>query len=107
MSYPQPFTCFDGFWGAHCGLPYPPPPPLPLPAALPPIPPGVEAGELKHLGIMTAEEEMSNSQLEFHVRSSRIRNVAGMPALAAWGQSHASGCIVPLPSCALPAVGCR
>ena len=67
----QPFTCYDAFWAAHCALPYPPPPPLPIPSALPPLARGleVEAGSLSlaELGIMSAEEEMSNAQLEYHV----------------------------------------
>lgn len=61
----KPFTCYDTFWTAHCGLGYPPAPPLPLPAFLPAVPADVDSPALADLGIMSPEE-MSNVQLEYH-----------------------------------------
>ena len=77
---PQPFTSFDSFWTAHCGLPYPPSPPLPLPAALPAVPAACTGCALGELGIMTPEEEMSNAQLEYHVRGCTLCCDACLPA---------------------------
>lgn len=100
----QPFTSFDGFWGAHCGLPRPPASPLGAPDTLPPLPPGMEGLPLKQLGVMTAEEELSNAQLEFHVSAGGVVVVAG--CLSACAQ-HA---LSMLPTCSrtLPGSGgCR
>lgn len=57
-------TCFEDFWERVVSLPVPPAVPLPIPAAIPPVPPDIVSLELKDIGIMTAEEELSNQQLE-------------------------------------------
>lgn len=66
----RPFTCFKDFWDAHAASP--PSPPLPAPASLPSVAHLSSNGALPNalsiadLGIMTPEEELSNSQLEYH-----------------------------------------
>lgn len=52
-------------------MPYPAPLPLPLPVppAMPPVPPEVEGLDLASTGLISIEEEMSNQQLNFTVRS--------------------------------------
>ena len=48
-------------------MPYQPPVPLLVPTSMPPVPPEVVGLDLKNLGLMTPEEELSNQQLEFSV----------------------------------------
>jgi len=66
----EPLSTFTSFWATHCAAEAaaPLPPPLPAPTALPPVSPSLAAmGTGVDLGIMTPEEELSNSQLEYHV----------------------------------------
>lgn len=101
----QPFTSFDGFWGVHCGLPYPPAPPLPPPATLPPLPAAIEGLPLSELGIMTPEEEMSNAQLGFHVSVVCV-GWGGVGGLMSRGSSSSSS-TSSVASCLLPLLAAR
>ena len=61
----KPFVTFAEFWEAH-ELGPPLPMPLPGPVAMPPVSDALEGISLSELGIMTAEENLSNEQLSYH-----------------------------------------
>jgi len=63
----SPFSSFESFWSAHQAIKQDPPPPAPAPEILPGINVSVNHLEVDQIGIMSQEEESSNSQLEIHV----------------------------------------
>ena len=86
-------------------LPFPPPEPLPPPLAMRTVPDEVVSVELANLGLMTPEEEQSNQQLLYTVRTCMpcclVCQVCDMELTAPKEEQSSQQLLFTLPACEL------